>query len=269
MNARERRPQGRPLRWAIVTSVLLHGGVIALLLAATTQSGERLPKMRVYAVDIVSPPPQAAGEYDPLPGGPAPAPVETKPAEPVTPPEPKPTTPPPPPAPAKEPSPAPKATEKPAEKPAPAKPAPKPATQKSSSKTSEKPSKSETGTGKSTPSKGARPDASSPGGSGLDVHLKGVQCPSPDYCANIVEQLYRYFRPPAGATTDAAEVFFRINADGSVSDMKVVHSVGAFSFTAAALEAVEQAGLHKAFGRLPREFQLDQLPVQFFFRPAR
>jgi outer membrane biosynthesis protein TonB len=262
------------MRWAIVTSVVLHVGVIALLLAATTRSGERLPKMRVYAVDIVSPPPQAAGgEYDPLPGGPPPAPAETKPAEPVTPPEPKPATPPPP-APAKEPSPAPKATEKPAEKPVPAKPAPKPAAEKPAkpkptSEKSEKPAKTATGTGKSTPSKGAKPDASSSGGSGLDVHLKGVQCPSPDYCANIVEQLYRYFRPPAGATTDAAEVFFRINADGSVSDMKVVHSVGAFSFTAAALEAVEQAGLHKAFGRLPREFQLDQLPVSFFFRPAR
>ena len=101
------------------------------------------------------------------------------------------------------------------------------------------------------------------------MHLRGVQCPSPQYCANIVRQLYRYFRPPAGSTSDAVEVFFWINKDGSATDMRVVRSSGSYPFQIAALEAVEQAGNSKAFGALPSSFQLDRLPVSFYFRPAR
>jgi hypothetical protein len=32
---------------------------------------------------------------------------------------------------------------------------------------------------------------------------------------------------------------------------------------------VEQAGLNKAFGPLPRAYPADRLPVSFYFRPAR
>ncbi|HET7321281.1 MAG TPA: TonB C-terminal domain-containing protein [Longimicrobiaceae bacterium] len=265
----KRRSSGRRW-WAYVTSAVVHVGVIGLLWGAAGM-GEERPPMRVYAVDIVSPPPQAAGEFDPNPGGAAPAAPE---------PEPEPVKPSPPPKPEPAPpevehsTPAP-ATKAPEPKPVPKQPAPKekpkPAPEKTqaSAKGTGGEEKTEKSTGKPTPSRGAKPDASSPGGQGLDVHLKGVQCPSPDYCANIVTQLYRYFRPPPEATTDAAEVFFWINQDGSVSDIEVTRSSGSFRFAAAAMEAVEQAGLHKAFGPLPREFERDRLPVSFFFRPAR
>jgi hypothetical protein len=57
------------LRWALVTSAVLHAGVIALVWAMASNQ-EPLPNMRVYAVDIVSPPPQIAGEFDPGNGAP-------------------------------------------------------------------------------------------------------------------------------------------------------------------------------------------------------
>jgi outer membrane biosynthesis protein TonB len=269
------------LRWALVTSAVLHAGVIALVWAMASNQ-EPLPNMRVYAVDIVSPPPQIAGEFDPGNGAPPqiapeappepepeptpPAP-EPEPAPPVAAPKPKPAEPKPAPAkpkpkpPAKEPSPKPEPTKKPASKPA-----------ASPSKPAEKPPEKVAGGGEgggSGASKGANPDETSSGGEGLDIHLKGAQCPSPDYCANIIRQLYRYFRPPSGAGSDEAEVFFYINRDGSTSDIRVLRGSGSFRFRSAAMEAVEQAGLHQAFGPLPRSFSIDRLPVSFFFRPAR
>jgi TonB family protein len=96
-----------------------------------------------------------------------------------------------------------------------------------------------------------------------------MQCPSPDYCANIIRQLYRYFRPPSGVSADQAEVFFYINRDGTVDDIRLLRSSGSYQFRIAAMEAVEQAGLNRAFGALPRSFEVDRLPVSFFFRPAR
>lgn len=266
---RPKRSDRLRLRTALLTSLLVHGGAVALVWSVA-RGAEAPPKMRVYAVDIVSPPPQLAGDFNP--GGPAePEVVEEVPeAEPVPPtpePEPPPPTPAPPPPkqapapPRKEPSPPPKATKPEAEKP-PAKPPAKAPAQKAKPA----PSSAESGSGAS---RGARPDPASAGGEGLDVQLKGVQCPSPAYCGNIVRQLNRYFRPPAGASNDVAEIFFQINRDGSVSDIRVVRSSGSVSFRVAAMEAVEQAGMNKAFGALPGAFERDRLPVSFSFRPAR
>lgn len=256
--------------------------------------------MRVYAVDIVSPPPQLAGEFNPGNGGepqlgpdaavaPAPEPEPAAPEpEPVeTPPAAKPAEPEPAPAPtrarppAKEPSPKPAATSKPATpkptasaaKPAakPATPATKPAAKPATRPAATPPTRVAGGGegGGSGASRGANPDPTSSGGEGLDIHLKGAQCPSPDYCANIIRQLYRYFRPPGGASGEEAEVFFYINRDGSTSDIRVLRGSGSFRFRSAAMEAVEQAGLNRAFGSLPGSFSVDRLPVSFFFRPAR
>jgi outer membrane biosynthesis protein TonB len=272
------------LRWALVTSAVLHAGVIALVWAMAANQ-EPLPNMRVYAVDIVSPPPQQAGEFDPgngappqvapeAPPEPTPPAPEPEPAPPA--PSPKPVEPKPAPArptpkpPVKEPSPKPKPTKpEPTKKPESSKPA-------SSSKPAAKPSSTKPekvaggGEGGGTgASKGANPDETSSGGEGLDIHLKGAQCPSPDYCANIIRQLYRYFRPPSGAADEEAEIFFYINRDGSTTDIRVLRGSGSFRFRSAAMEAVEQAGLHHAFGPLPRSFSIDRLPVSFFFRPAR
>jgi len=104
------------------------------------------------------------------------------------------------------------------------------------------------------------------GGDNLNVRLPGVECPTPDYCNNIVRQIDRYFR---SQSTGEAEVYFVINRDGSISGLRLLSSTGNSGFRVAVLEAVEQAGNNGAFGPLPRAYQADQLPVSFFFRPDR
>lgn len=258
-----RRSEERRFRRAFAISLALHlGALVVMWLVAS--NAQPLPEMRVYAVDIISPPPQLEGEPNPGGGG-VPEPVEEPEPEPEPTPEPEPEPETPVPAPQPEPAPpvrraepepsppAEPTTPEPAEEPEP-EPAPRPG--------------GGSGEGAGT-SRGQQPDPSSAGGENVDMHLRGVQCPSAEYCANIVRQLYRYFRPPAGSTSDAVEVFFWINPDGSASDMRVVRSSGSYRFQLAALEAVEQAGNNQAFGPLPRSFELDRLPVSFFFRPAR
>jgi outer membrane biosynthesis protein TonB len=97
--------------------------------------------------------------------------------------------------------------------------------------------------------------------------LPGVQCPTPGYCENIITQIYRYFRNPGG--TGEADVYFVINRDGSIGDFRVISNTGGASFRLAVMEAVEQAGRNRAFGPLPQAYGADQLPVRFYFRPAR
>lgn len=262
-----RRSEAVRLRWSLLASVGVHAVALGLGWLAMSNA-EEMPAMRVYAVDIVSPPPQIQGEPNPGGGG-----------EPVVEPEPEPEPVPEPEPPAPEPEPAPPVQEAPRER-EPSPPAqptrPEPREERPDPEPAEEPEAEEPaprpggGTGEgSGASAGARPDPSSAGGEDIDVHLRGVQCPSPAYCANIVRQLYRYFRPPSGASNDAVEVFFWINQDGSASEMRVVRSSGSFPFQLAALEAVEQAGNNRAFGPLPGSFQLDRLPVSFYFRPAR
>jgi len=91
----------------------------------------------------------------------------------------------------------------------------------------------------------------------------------PEYLANIQRQINRYFRRPSGAQSDVAEVQFYINRDGTVSEIELVRHTGSFAFRSAAMEAVEQAGLNRAFGPLPRAYPADRLLVSFYFRPAR
>ena len=259
-----RRSGAIPFRWALLASVGFHIGAVGLAWLVTPGVAD-IPPMRVYAVDIVSPPPQSLGEPDPGGGGTPAVEEETPEPEPVPEPEPEPE------APAPEPEPAPPVREapRPREPSPPAQPTtPEPAPAQPPAETPAPRPGGGTGEG-SGASTGARPDPTSAGGEDIDVHLRGVQCPSPAYCANIVRQLYRYFRPPSGASTDAVEVFFWINQDGTASEMRVVRSSGSFPFQLAALEAVEQAGNNRAFGPLPGSFQLDRLPVSFYFRPAR
>jgi TonB family protein len=261
-----RHREASRLRWALFASMIAHAGAMALFWFATTRA-EEMPAMRVYAVDIVSPPPQLEGELNPGGGG-APETVEEAPEpEPETPPaQPEPTPPAPETPPEREPSPPAQAT-----RPEPAPPRTEPPEEEEEEEEEEPPAtRPGGGTGEGTgASRGEEPDPGSTGGEDIDEHLRGVQCPSPAYCANIVRQLYRYFRPPTGASADAVEVFFWINRDGSAGEMRVVRSSGSYRFQLAALEAVEQAGNNRAFGPLPGSFQMDRLPVSFYFRPAR
>src|SRR5690606_24549924 len=108
-------------------------------------------------------------------------------------------------------------------------------------------------------------DPTSTGGDDINLQLPGVQCPTPDYCNNIIVQIKRYFRSPG--VNGEAEIYFVINRDGSIANLRVVSSTGGARFRVAVLEAVEQAGRNEAFGPLPRAYQADQLPVSFYFRP--
>jgi hypothetical protein len=76
-----------------------------------------------------------------------------------------------------------------------------------------------------------------------------------------VRQVRRYFRRPEGST-GTAYVCFTVLRDGSTADdVDIKRLRGGFEFRMAIQEAVEQAGLHKAFGSLPRAFGAEELPV--------
>lgn len=242
-------------------SAMLHGGVIALFWASATRAAE-LPEMRIYSVNIVSPPPTEAGEPAPEVTEPEPEP------EPPSEPEPEPS-PPPEPTREAEPEPQPEPQE---EEPVPTEEAePEPVEPEPEVPEPEEPQPEEVEEEpepEPEPARGPEPSAESPGGEGLNVRIEGARFPYPDYLNNIVLQLRRYFRPPAGSR-DMAEVIFWINRDGSVSDIRLGRSSGSFQFRLAAMGAVEQAGQDRAFGPLPDGYTADRLPVSFVFEPVR
>lgn len=268
----------RRLDVGVVGSALVHGLVIALAWATSSATPTPAAPMRVYAVDIVSPPPNVAGELPetmPTPSAsePAPQPEAAAPE-----PEPAPPTPAPPapapepvPAPAKTPTPPAKSTpakpeapaaaaSKPTPVPAPAKPAP-PAP--AASTPAAKPGS--TGTAKSVP--GPNPVASSAGGAGLNVRTQGATFVDQAYLVNIVYRVKRYFRRPDTARSDRAEVCFRIERDGNASDIRIAGASGSAAFKLAVMEAVEQAGVNREFGRLPAAYTADFLPVCLEIQP--
>jgi TonB family protein len=285
---RRRARSGRfPL--AIAASAGLHALALGLMWFSVSNA-EPPPRARVFKVDIVSPPPNQLGEPAPAPpatetAAPEPEPEAAAPApataaepevrEPTPAPDPAPAPAAPKrpepkqPAPESRPTPAPK-TERAAEQPKSAAPTstpkrtdrPRETAQKQGARKTEGPS-----TRNPTPATGRDPDPSSPGGEGLAVRTEGAEFVDPAYLANIIRQLKRYFRPPPGAQSDVAEVRFWINRDGTVSDIAVGRSRGSFQFRASAMEAVEQAGLARSFGPLPRAYRGNRLPVSFTFEP--
>lgn len=249
-----RRRQGSRFGAAVAASLVLHAG--AVLWMTRVAGAEPEPRERIYAVDIVSPPPNVAGErpttavaaQQPAPADPEP--VSEPPApepEPVPPPRPEPA--PPRPEPRKE---QPKQREPPKEQPKarePAKEAPKqretpPATTPA------------TGAGKDArPATGRDPQPTSPGGEGIRVRTPGDPCPVAGYCENVAVTVQRFFRPPAGSAGAVGEVCFRVLRDGAAADMRVASMRGGNpAFRLAMLEAVEAAGNRKAFGALPAAF---------------
>lgn len=247
---------------SIAASVLVHGLVVAVGWASATREPPPAPPMRVYAVDIVSPPPNVAGEMPdemPVPAESAPsdpiAPVPEPVAPELAPPEPEPA--PPPPAPAKNAAPA-KAvpTRAAPPRPAPAKPA------------AAAPSKS-TGSGAPKQVAGPNPVASSAGGAGLNVRTEGAAFVDQAYLVNIVYRVKRYFRRPQAARSDRAEVCFRIEQNGAASEIRIAESSGSAAFRLAVMEAVEQAGVHREFGSLPPAYTADFLPVCLEIQPDR
>lgn len=293
-----RRADGR-VRGALVASLALHAAIIGFAVAAEG-SPPKPPKTKVYAVDIVSPPPNLAGEMpaeppatqEPGPAAaaePAAAPAESAP-EPAPPaPEPDPEPAPPkadvPKEPAKAPEPR-RTPEQPKARPTPAPEQPKqrpaatpsrPATPPTSANRPAQPStnrpattrpsgtsgQSGTGSGpnrtqgtgtRTGPATGSNPDANSPGGEGLNIHVEGEPCPVAGYCENVTRQVNRFFRPPPESTGGRGEVCFRIQRDGRVTEISTQRVRGSASFRIAMMEAAEAAGSRQAFGTLPGAF---------------
>lgn len=263
---------------ALAVSLVLHAAAVGAMMASS--GPPRPPAEKVIAVDIVSPPPNVAGSpmaeppatQEPAPA--APAQAQPQPAQPEpAPPEPAPPAPRPEPrreAP-KEPDKAPEPKREP-ERPAQRPPAQRPPTPRPQAQTPARPARTEpekgtrpgqgtqadrtegqgTRTGPATGSN-ARPDAA--GGEGITVRTDGDPCPVQGYCENVTRQVRRFFRPPAQTGTATGEVCFRIQRDGSVTDIEArrVRGGGA-AFRIAMSEAAEAAGSRRAFGALPSAF---------------
>ncbi len=229
----------RPGRGAILASLALHVALLAGVVVSA-QATPQLPPLRVYRVDLYSPPPQAAGEPAPAVASPEPAPPQPKP-------EPEPEKPKPEPAP-------PKPVEKPKPKPNPVETKPKP----TDTKPAEKP--------EPKPATGSRPDPNSKGGEDLNVKLEGEAFPYPAYLENIIRQVRRYFRWE-GAPDLQAEIYFVIGRDGTITGLRVLKSSGNSQFDLQAVGAAEVAGKRGEFGPLPEGFEGDRLPVSFTIAP--
>ncbi len=190
-----RGERGR-FRLAFLVSVVIHAAVVGFLWVSASRA-EPLPQLRVFAVDIVSPPPRAEGDWtpeqpaaddatepEPEPAAepdPEPTPPQPEPAR-QTPPTPAPTPP------RTEPSPAARPTT-PAEQPRqtpPAQPRETPPAQR----------ETPTAARPAPPSTGQRPDPTSPGGEDLNVRIEGARFVDPEYLANIQRAINRYFRRP-------------------------------------------------------------------------
>ena len=272
----DRRRRSTKAGGALMASLLLHGAAVTAL-ALSSGAPAIQPKTRVYAVDIVSPPPNQAGEpmaqapsnQEPGPAAPQPAaPAQPAPAEP-DPPAAAPDPAPPREEAPKEPGPAPEPRRTPPERPA--QPAQRPATTNRPSTPATRPQTpatrpgAQTGTGSDptrtrgegttdAPATGRNPDASSPGGEGLTIYSPGDPCPVAGYCDNVSRQIARYFRPPAGSSA-TAEVCFRLHRDGSVTDIEVQRMRrGSAAIRLSMMEAAEAAGSRRAFGTLPAAF---------------
>jgi hypothetical protein len=98
-----------------------------------------------------------------------------------------------------------------------------------------------------------RPDA--PVGSAQQDSAVGRPCPVQGYCENVTRQVGRFFRAPAESAGARGEVCFRIQRDGSVTDISTRHvDGGGAAFRLAMMEAAEAAGSRRAFGTLPSAF---------------
>jgi len=268
MNRRERRWNTKP----VMASLLLHAAAVGGL-AFVRPEPVRPPLTKVYAVDIVSPPPNLAGAppmealSDQAPGPSAAEPAAAAPAEtpPAPEPEPEPPAPDPDPAPPeeeapKEPAKAPEPRRTTPQRPAPEKEKDRPATRPSTGSSTTAGAGSGTnrtrGDGTSTaPATGSNPQAGSAGGEGINIHVEGDPCPVAGYCERVTLQVQRYFRPPPGNAGARGEVCFRIQRDGSVTEIQAqrVRGGGA-AFRLAMMEAAEAAGSRRAFGALPSAF---------------
>jgi len=228
-----------PATVAVLGSLAVHGAAIGVILLAA-RGPSRVALLPTYRVELVAAPAEAGTATRAAPAErPAPAPA------PAPPPSPAPA----PAAPVRRPPPAPPpAAARPAGSPTRATPAAPPTP--------------------APPGPTAAPGAAP--GTGTDpasIRTEGVEFPFPGYLRNVVAQVYRRWRPPAGTTNLEAEVLFLVHRDGSISGLQFVRRSGSFAFDLEAQGAVEAAARAQAFGPLPEGYGPDVLPVSFFFSP--
>ena len=224
---------------AMALSITLHASLFTVALLSTMR---REPTMEFisYEIELVSPPPAVeAEEYTPareelVVERPEPerAPPE---AEPEPEPEPEVTVA------APEPEPAPP---EPTQQPEPEPPA------------------------QSTPAAGpnASPEPAARSGEGINVRMEGLRRDYPEYYNNIIRQILRCFRWQGRGDWEAT-VYFAIQRDGSVRDLRFVTRSGNASFDFEAMGAVECAGQGR-FGPLPADLPYETQPVNFQFSPS-
>jgi len=106
------------------------------------------------------------------------------------------------------------------------------------------------------------------GDEAVNVQTEGAAFSDPSYMRNIIRQVHRYWRPPAGGRAYKAEMSFVIHRDGRVTDISWVRKSGSAQFDLLASSAIESAGRNQAFGPLPASYPRDELLVSFYFDPT-
>ncbi|MSR37046.1 MAG: hypothetical protein EXR95_10490 [Gemmatimonadetes bacterium] len=223
-----RRRRARPGALSAIGSLFVHSAVLAGAVGVAA-SGPEVDQLVSYNIELVSMPGPDLGDL--VVEAPESAPSEA-PA-----PTPQPVV--------KEPAPAPK--KEPPKAPAPSAAQPKP--------TQARPN----------PSNGESSGAES--GEALNIRIEGLRRDYPLYYNNIILQIKRCFRW-VGQGSPETEVYFVINADGTVSDARFVRQSSNPTFNYEALGAVECAGQPGRFGQLPEDLPFDRLPIRFTFRPG-
>jgi hypothetical protein len=85
-------------------------------------------------------------------------------------------------------------------------------------------------------------------------------CAATGFCEQMTRQVQRHFHAPPESAGARGEVCFRIQRDGSVTDIRAQRvSGGGAAFRLAMMEAVEAAGSRRAFGPLPEPFDPQRL----------
>jgi protein TonB len=272
LDRRSRRESRRPEVLSVAAAVLLHGAGVALVLLLPRLTPPP-PLLAFVPVQII--PAQALGVRKPAsrpqpekPAPPKPAPAAEEPPEPE-PPKAKPERPTP--KPSREE--VPELPDKPAKKPEkPQKPAsemPKPAAPSAKSSNPKPPSPAPPAPANETggePGRRGAPTGSAQGTSSFGSQIAGLD--NPDFkFGYYIDQLLsaidsKWTRPPLGNDVKAV-ISFRIQRDGSLTDLQVAQSSGYNSFDLAALRAVQNAS---PFPPLPRAYRQDSLGVNLIVR---
>ena len=268
LERRSRRESRRPEAASLGAAALLHALAIAaaLLLPRLTPPP---PPISFVPVQII--PAQALGVRRPAsrpkPERPAPKPAAEEPEPPA--PEPKPE--PPRPAPEDVPALPDKPDKKPAKKPEKPKPAatsdlPKPAAPAARKPPPKPPAGAAQGDDNGEAGRRGAPTGNPQGSSAFGSQIAGLD--NPDFkFGYYIDQLLssidsKWVRPPLGNEVQAV-ISFRIQRDGSITDLQVARSSGYNSFDLAALRAVQNAS---PFPPLPRAYRQDSLGVNLIVR---